>query len=174
MSYIEYDELKKKKSYQPKEVTPERALAKLMKLCSLSEKSVKDAKELLIRWKVDELKRGEIIQYLVSNRYIDDSRFAAAYVRDKSNFSAWGTSRIKMGLRAKGISSDIIDYVMSNIDDQVMQDKIERSLDIKMRGLKYKDKYDLRNKLLRFAFSRGYDMEQATDYLNKIIKDLEE
>lgn len=174
MSYIEYDAEKRKKSYQPKEVTAERALAKLMKLCSLSEKSVKDAKELLARWKVDESRRGEIIKYLVENRYLDDNRFAAAYVRDKTNFSAWGASRIKMGLRAKGVSSEIIEEVMLSIDDGMMQEKIEKALDTKMRGLKYSDKYDLRNKLLRFAFSRGYDMEQVSDYLRRIIKDLEE
>ena len=170
MGYIEYDKTKSKKSYTPKEVTPEKALLKLMKMCSLCEKCEKDSVELLKRWKVDTDKHSEIIGYLLENKYIDNNRFALAYARDKSNFSTWGESKIKMALRAKGITPDVIEEVMGSIDKKTMLEKIERALDTKLKGLKYKDSYDLKNKLLRFAFSRGYDMGIVSSYIEKKVK----
>ena len=172
MEYIEYDKTKSKKSYTPKEVTPEKALLKLMKMCSLGEKCEKDSVELLKRWKVDADKHDEIIAYLIENKYIDNIRFAFAYTRDKSNFSAWGETKIKMALRAKGISNNIIEDAISSIDENSMIEKTEKALDTKLRNLKYKDNYDLRNKLLRFAFSRGYDMGVVSSYIEKKVKNL--
>lgn len=136
----------------------EKALARLMKQCSVCEKCRKDAITLLTRWEVDKNEFAAILDYLVSNRYIDEERYARAFIRDKSNYSNWGEEKIRMTLRAKGIAAEFIEENMSEIDPEAMEAKIKKALETKKKGLKYKDDYDLRNKLLRFAFSRGYNM----------------
>lgn len=170
MSYIEYDKIKSRKTYQPKEVTPDKALSKLTKLCSGREKSVKGVKDLLYKWKIEEGEKGAIIDYLIDNKYVDDSRFAMAYVSDKISFSSWGKSKIIMGLREMGISSEIISEAMEQVDDETMREKIEKEIDTKIKNLKYRDDYDLRDKIIRFSLSRGYDIKIVSAHLNNIIK----
>ena len=43
------------------------------------------------------------MQRLVAERFIDDSRFARLFVRDRLRFASWGERKILMALRQKGI-----------------------------------------------------------------------
>lgn len=152
----------------------EKALARLMRQCSVSERCRKDCVTSLDRWEVAKHDQQKIIDYLTQNKYIDETRYIAAYVKDKSKFSNWGEAKIKMGLRAKGISWELITEAVGEIDPEAMEEKIMKALETKLRGLKYKDKYDLRNKLLRFAFSRGYALEVVNRFINKKLGAYEE
>ena len=60
-----------------------------------------------------------IIARLVKERFVDERRYAAAYVREKMSCSGWGRRRIEMGLRAKGIPQEYIDLVRKTVDETV-------------------------------------------------------
>lgn len=152
----------------------EKALGRLMKQCSLSERCRKDCIVSLDRWEVAKSDQQKIIDYLVENKYVDENRYVAAYVKDKSRFSNWGEAKIKTGLRTKGISWELINEAVSEIDTEAMEEKIVKALETKLRGLKYKDKYDLRNKLLRFAFSRGYSIGVVNRFISEKLGAYEE
>jgi regulatory protein len=96
-------------------------------------------------------------------------------VRDKLNLSGWGAYKIKMALRAKGVSSDIVESVVAPmLAETDMAERLEDIMVRRMRTLKYNSPYDAKTKLIRFAASRGYDMEQAIECASKLIRDLEE
>lgn len=145
----------------------EKGLARLMRICSVCEKCRKDALTSLERWEVDPKEHSEIVDYLIENKYIDERRYAKAFIRDKSNYSNWGETKIKMALRAKGISAELINEYIGEINPKSMEQKIKKALETKMRSIKYKDKYDLRNKLLRFASSRGYSMDVVYKFIGE-------
>ena len=97
--------------------TPEQAYAALIRLCARSEKSSGDALRLMQRWGVDPSARQGVLQKLLTDRFIDDSRYAEAFVRDKIRLSGWGVvsmvletrnadhvQKIKDELTAKGYS----------------------------------------------------------------------
>ncbi len=63
----------------------EQALSSLMRLCARAEKSSGDVMRLMARWGVDSSQRDNILQRLLAEKFIDDRRFAAAYVREKIN-----------------------------------------------------------------------------------------
>lgn len=133
----------------------------------MCEKCRKDAITSLQRWEVAPKEFSEILDYLVSNKYIDEDRYTKAFVRDKSNYSNWGEAKIRTALRTKGIALEMINENMAEIDAGAMEQKIKKALETKKKGLKYKDKYDLRNKLLRFAFSRGYSMDLVYKFVGE-------
>ena len=60
--------------------TPEQALRLLMNLCAKSEKCTSDARKALYRWRVDPSAHESIIRKLTEQKFIDDTRYAAAYV----------------------------------------------------------------------------------------------
>ena len=63
--------------------TPEQAYAALIRLCARSEKSSGDALRLMQRWGVEPSARQGVLQKLLADRFIDDNRYAEAFVRDK-------------------------------------------------------------------------------------------
>jgi regulatory protein len=156
----------------PKTKTPQQALQSLMRMCARSERSSGDALRLMKRWGVADDDARKVLARLQSDRFIDDSRYAEAFVRDKLNLSGWGAYKIRMGLRAKGVSKEVIDEVVAPMLAATdMTERLEEMMQRKMRSLKYTSSYDAKTKLIRFAASRGYDMEQAIECASKIVGD---
>ena len=150
--------------------TPQQALQSLMRMCARSERSSGDALRLMKRWGVADDDARKVLARLQSERFIDDARYAEAFVRDKLNLSGWGAYKIKMSLRAKGISREVIEEVVAPmIEATDMTERLEEMMQRKMRTLKYSSPYDAKIKLIRFAASRGYDMEQAIECASKIV-----
>ena len=104
--------MEQKVNRTPKTKTAEQALQSLMRLCARSERSSGDALRLMKRWGVADDAARKVLAKLQAERFIDDSRYAEAFVRDKLNLSGWGAYKIEMSLRQKGVSKDIIDEVV--------------------------------------------------------------
>lgn len=152
--------------------TPQQALQSLMRMCARSERSSGDALRLMKRWGVADDEARKVLARLQSERFIDDARYAEAFVRDKLNLSGWGAYKIKMSLRAKGVSREVIDEVVAPmLETTDMTERLEEIMQRKMRTLKYTSPYDAKSKLIRFAASRGYDMEQAIECASRIVKE---
>ena len=152
--------------------TPQQALQSLMRMCARSERSSGDALRLMKRWGVADDDARKVLARLQSERFIDDVRYAEAFVRDKLNLSGWGAYKIKMSLRAKGVSREVIEEVVAPmIEATDMTERLEEIMQRKMRTLKYSSPYDAKTKLIRFAASRGYDMEQARECASRIVKE---
>lgn len=151
--------------------TAEQALQSLMRECARSERSSGDALRLMKRWGVSDEDAQKVLARLLSERFIDDSRYAEAFVRDKLNLSGWGAYKIKSALRAKGVSKEIIDEVAAQmIEAADMCERLEEIMVRRMRTLKYSSPYDAKTKLIRFAASRGFDLDQAIECATKITR----
>lgn len=152
--------------------TPQQALQSLMRMCARSERSSGDALRLMKRWGVADDEARKVLSRLQAERFIDDARYAEAFVRDKLNLSGWGAYKIKMSLRAKGVSRDIIEEVVAPMLEATdMTERLEEMMQRKLRTLKYSSPYEAKTKLIRFAASRGYDMEQAVECASKIVEE---
>jgi regulatory protein len=157
----------------PKTKTAQQALQSLMRMCARSERSSGDALRLMKRWGLTNEDAHKVLVRLQTERFIDDARYAEAFTRDKLRLSGWGAFKIRAGLYAKGISREIIrDVVEPLLDDTDMVDRLIASLRNKLRTLRYRDQNDLRNKLIRFGISRGYNAETVLDCVDKLIGEL--
>lgn len=155
----------------PKTKTPQQALQSLMRMCARSERSSGDALRLMKRWGLADDDARKVLSRLQAERFIDDARYAEAFVRDKLNLSGWGAYKIKMALRAKGVSKEVIDeVVVPMLDATDMTERLEEMMRRRMRTLKYNSAYDAKTKLIRFAASRGYDIEVAVECASKIVE----
>lgn len=152
--------------------TPQQALQSLMRMSARSERSSGDALRLMKRWGLTEEDARKVLLRLQSERFIDDARYAEAFVRDKLNLSGWGAYKIKMALRAKGMTKEIIDEVVAPmLADADMTERLEEIMRRRMRTLKFTSAYDAKMKLIRFAASRGYDIDEAVECASRIVED---
>ncbi|MEG1634412.1 MAG: regulatory protein RecX [Rikenellaceae bacterium] len=154
------------------EITPQRALDKLQTLCSRAEKSSADAVRLMQKWGVADEKIGEILSRLISEKYIDDRRFTAAYVRDKAKFSTWGARKIADTLIMRGIDRDMVrEVIAEQVSVQDLKEKLELALRKKYEEVQRKEDnpYKIKDKLFRHAISRGYSYDDIMLVIDKII-----
>ena len=125
--------------------------------CSRSEHCSSEVFEKLKLWGLQEEDAEPVIEKLTKEKYIDDERFARAYVKDKFRFNHWGKQKIAYMLRAKNISAEILELAFEEIQEEKYSDDLQKLLSDKERSIKAKDKYDKRNKLMRFALGRGFE-----------------
>lgn len=144
------------------------AFQKAAFICSQSEKCSADIREKLRQWNVSGEDSLVVVERLVAEKFIDDERFARAYVKDKFRFNRWGRQKIEFMLRAKHISGEIIEAAFEEIDEENYSDELRRILTEKAKSVKGKDQYDKRNKLMRFAMGRGFESNQIYTVLKEL------
>lgn len=119
--------------------------------------------------------KDEIIESLKKDRFLDDSRFAAAYIKDKTAFGGWGIRKIEMELLKKGVAKSVIDmavavYLKEEQGVEKQQQMLERIAtqkwgiivkDAERKGGPNMQTDRLRAKLVRFLIGRGYSYEMA-------------
>ena len=162
------DELRKKKVK-----TPEQALAALMRLCARAEKSQEDARRLMRGWGLAERDAEGVLAKLVRDRFIDDARYAGAFVRDKLRLSGWGEDKIRTALQRKRIDRALIDAALAEADRSGMDERLRRQLERKARTAKYTTQYELKTKLIRYGLSLGYDYETVVEAASGLVTDTE-
>jgi len=156
-------------SYTPaRPKSREEALKVLMDRCARSETCIADARRLMTRWAVEPEDQESILGELLKERFIDESRYAAAFVRDKLNFSRWGSRKISEALYQKKIPAELIRQAMQQAREISMTDRLEADLRRKNKSIKDEDPYRRKEKLLRFGVSRGYDYETVTETIERI------
>lgn len=148
----------------------EEALCTLMNLCARAERSSGDAIRLMRSWGVAEQEQQLILQRLLNERFIDDRRFAEAFVRDKLRLSAWGRYKIAAALKRKSIADHIIQDVLQTITPTQNIERLQDKLQSKLRHIKYNNIYELKTKLIRYSLSIGFTMEEVMEAVDKVIK----
>ena len=151
--------------------TADEALASLMRLCARAERSSGDALRLMQNWGVAKEEQYRVLQRLQRERFIDDKRYAEAFVREKCNLSAWGRYKIQSALKRKGIAGDIIAEALVALNTTDNKKRLQERLQTKIKHIKYDTPYQLKTKLIRYALSLGFEMDEVIDCVNEIIKE---
>ena len=134
--------------------------------CSLSEHCIQKVREKLVQWEAPKELIQPIIDKLVEEDYINEERFARAFVKDKFRFNHWGRIKITTHLRVLSISSDIIAKAIGEIDEDEYAEILDEIVEKKRKTIKKGTDYEIRAKLLRHALSRGFEYELIASKLN--------
>lgn len=143
-------------------MTKEQALSRLTALCARGEHCCHDVTEKMRRWEIDEREQAEIVAYLLKERYIDEERYARFFINDKVKYNRWGRRKVEQALRFKRIDERIYRPLLDEIDEtDDYKETLRHVLEVKKRSIKAKNDYDMRTKLIRFALSRGFEMDDV-------------
>lgn len=164
-------EITKRKPRRDK--TPDEALAALMRLCARAEKSQSDARRLMRGWGVAPAEAEQVLARLVRERFIDDERYATAFVREKMRLSGWGEYKIRAALQRKEIDRPTIEAALAETDRTGMAERLRTQLERKTRTIHYETKYELKTKLIRYGLALGYDYETVHETVATIVTDTE-
>ena len=150
-------------------ITPEKALERLQRLCAQQEKCTHDLVLKLRQWGLAQTDIDLVIGRLISDGYVDDSRYATLYVREKSRLNGWGPIKLRAMLTAKGIAKNIINHALDKLNDADSNARLADLLRKKMLQVKARSRVDLRNKLIRFGLSRGFPLSLVAEAVNNLL-----
>lgn len=149
-----------------KQKTEQEAFLQLATLCAQSEHCQWEMTEKMRRWELDEALQARIMQRLVKERYIDDERFARAFVKDKIRYNKWGRRKVEQALWKKHIAEDIRQQVLDEVDDEEYLSVLRPLLKQKRKSTKAQSDYEMNQKLMRFALGRGFTYDIIRQCIN--------
>ncbi len=141
------------------------ALAKAEHYCAYQERSQQEVRDKLYEWGLWTAAVENIISLLISDNFLNEERFAKAYVQGKFKQKGWGKVKIKQGLKLKKVPDVLIKKALLNIADDDYLKILEKVLIKKAKATTEKDPYKRRYKLQQYALSRGYEVDLISDVL---------
>ena len=157
-----------------KAITEQESYLQLAALCAQAEHCQQEMRDKMRRWEIDEMEQNRIISRLVKERYIDDERYARAFVKDKIRYNKWGRRKVQQALWLKHIDTDIQQRVLDEIDEKEYLDVLRPLLKQKRKSIRATNDYELRQKLVRFALSRGFGFDIIRQCLDVDDIDIDE
>ena len=143
-------------------------LNKMAAMCSKREYCEHDIREKLRTAELPQNETDNIIEYLKKFSFINDERYATAYVKDKFQFNGWGKAKIVAMLLMKRIDRSIIENAVQQLPVDSYKEKCLTLLQSKAKSTKAQNISELKNKLLRYAIGRGFDYETSLQCISEI------
>ena len=145
-------------------------LSKAMNLCSKREYCCYDIREKLLTWEISKNDSERIISVLTNEKFVDEARYANAFVRDKFKYNKWGKVKIAAHLKLRQIPDHIIRSAIDSVDYTEYLKVLRNLITLHKKSVKAKNQYDLKGKLLRYGLSKGFE----SSLLYEILNDTEE
>ena len=149
-------------------MTEEQALARLTALCASAEHCTGEMIDKMTKWEIPEEVQARIMEHLVSNKYVDDERYCRAFVHDKMEYNHWGRRKIEQALYVKHVDKAIQTKVLDEIPDSDFISILRPLLDQKRRQTRADNDYEMNIKLMRFAASRGFTIDQIRQCIEEV------
>ena len=146
-------------------------LQKLKAWCDRQERCHKELREKLWKEKIYGDWAEEYIAELIIGNYINETRFSQAYVSGKFRIKKWGRNKIIQNLKQKNISKPCISEGLKEIDEEEYLETLNHILEKKTYDYRSeKNTYSLKNKIAKYAMSRGFEGDLVWKQLNVLMK----
>lgn len=154
-----------------KNLSMDEAFLRLSARCAVAECAPFDLLRKMEGWGLDDESRQAVLQRLKAQGYVNEQRYASAYVRDKFNYAGWGKMKIVQGLRRKGFSPSECDSVWQEINEEDYRKSLIRLLISKSKSIKAQSVFERKAKLARFALGRGFEQWIVMESLEDLLQD---
>ena len=145
------------------------AKAKLEWYCAYQERCMQEVENKLRDWGFYGEQSDNLIADLIVNNYLNEERFASAYVSGKVRIKKWGKIKIKLNLKQKQISEYSTKKAFKEIDEDEYLANLNHLANKKLEQVKGKNEWDKKAKLQRYLISKGYENQLIYDVLNELF-----
>lgn len=154
-----------------KEYTEKELTLKAEAYCAAAERCPADVQAKLSQWGSDEPTAAAVMAHLFQERYLDESRYCVAFVRDKYRFNQWGRLKIVQALRMKRLPDEAIDTGLQEINEEEYTGLLRQLLRQKEKSIRTANDYERRAKLMRYAAGKGFTVDEIQQCLRHLDAD---
>lgn len=147
---------------QKKHLTKEQALMKLKQYCAYQERSHSEVQQKLWDLGVWRSEHDDIIVKLIEEDYLNEERFAKAFVGGKFRMKDWGRKKIYYALKEKKVSEYVIKQAMKEIDDEAYRETVKELAEKKYASLKAEQYMVRKKKTTDYLLQKGYEPALVT------------
>ncbi len=147
-------------------------LARAERYCANEEQCRTSVRKKLSDWGASIELSGRIVNRLIDQGFIDEKRYARAYVSAKLRTQKWGRLKVIYQLRSKQVPPKFITEALSEIPDEEYRNIL---LDVATTKWQTYDTNETmakrRSKLVTFLASRGYESPEIQNILTTHFAD---
>jgi len=161
-----------KKTFR-KTLTPEQAYVKIRHYCAFQERNHAEVKTKLSTMGIGWTAINEILSKLIEEGFLNEERFANAFVGGKFRMKGWGKKKIEVELRKRGIAAYSIQKALRDEIDPLEYEKtLMKLMQKKWTGIKGPGitAYVKQAKVRQYFLSRGYENNLISKVLKEIIE----
>lgn len=141
------------------------AREKIRAFCAYRERSQREVSDKLYEYGFYEETRNELISELIQENFLNEERFARAYVRGKFRIKHWGRKKIEQGLFYHQLSDYVMRKAFSEIPENEYLQTLEQVIEKSWRNTRLKDSFQRKGKVASYAIRRGFEPELVWEVL---------
>ena len=143
------------------------ATEKLKKYCAYQERSHKEVVDKLYKLGLYKNEVDQVLIALIQDDFLNEERFAQAFVSGKFRIKRWGRVKIKSHLKQKHISDYCIKKGMQEIDETEYFETLHYLLDRKEREVEEENEFKKKGKIAAFLIQKGFESNLVWEALRK-------
>lgn len=151
-----------------KSLTPTQAKARAQYYCAYQERSQQEVRDKIYSWGLHKKDVENLIATLIEDNYLNEERFANAYVSGKFRINNWGRNKIIQGLKAKNVSENLIKSALKSLDEEEYVLTVEKQATKKWESTKDPNIYSRKQKTYTYLLSKGYEHAIIQEVLERI------
>ena len=156
--------MKNQKSYTVNEATKA-----LEHFCAYQERCHKEVEQKLYDLRMIPEAKEQIILHLLQHNFLNEERFAKAFVRGKFSIKKWGKIKIVSELKFKNISSYNIKTALKEINEDDYLATLQQIAKKKLTIIKEPNSFKKKNKLATYLISKGFETNLVYKVTNSLI-----
>lgn len=146
-------------------------IAKLQHYCAYQERSHSEVKYKCLELGLRGEEVDEAIAELVSENFLNEERFARAFVGGKFRSKQWGRKKILAELKQRQVSAYCIKKGMEEIDADDYEQALTSLATKKYESLRGEEPFKRKYKVVQYLMQKGYEPELAQPIVEQIAKD---
>lgn len=152
-----------------KTYTVDEAQKRLERYCAYQERCHQEVTQKLYEMRMIPEARDQIIVNLLQNNFLNEERFAKAFVRGKFRIKKWGKQRLQIELKRRAINKTIIAIALKEIDNDAYYDTFNALAEKKFESLTETNLQKKRKKLVDYLAYRGWESQMIYDKIRELI-----
>ena len=156
-------------SFTKKTYTVEEALTKLQRYCAYQDRCHKEVAQKLKDMQMIPQASEQIIMTLIEENFLNEERFAMAFVRGKFKIKKWGRRRLISELKQRNISNYLVNKALGQISDIEYKTTFEALAHQKANSLKGGSVLKKKKKLADYLLYRGWEPHLVYEKINQLF-----
>lgn len=149
--------------------TVDEAQKKLESYCAYQERCHKEVKAKLKTMKMIPEAIDKIMVHLIEHNYLNEERFAKAFVRGKFRIKKWGKNRLVRELKFRDISKFAIETALNEIENEDYFETLDELIQKRIEQVKEKNIYKKKRKVADYLLYRGWESHLVYEKLNEYL-----